>query len=71
MLKISIQCTRFEVIIVVVHVGVVKIYVAAAEALRTKEGRVEIGSNSVWHKKWCVSEFDTLLKANVLFCRFF
>jgi hypothetical protein len=51
MLKISIQCTRFEVIIVVEHVGVVKIYVAAVEALRTKEGRVEIGSNSVWHKK--------------------
>jgi hypothetical protein len=71
MLKISVQCTRFEVTIVVVHVGVVKIYVAAVEALRKKEGLVKIGSNSVWHKKWCIFEFDTLLKANVLFCRFF
>jgi hypothetical protein len=37
MLKLSIPCTRFEVIIVVVQVGAVKIYVAAAvEALRKK-----------------------------------
>jgi hypothetical protein len=28
-------------------------------------------SNSVWHKKWCISEFDPPLKANVLFYRFF
>jgi hypothetical protein len=36
MLELSNQCTRFEVIIVVVHVGAVKIYVAAAvEALKT------------------------------------
>jgi hypothetical protein len=39
MLKLSIQCTRFEVIIVVVHVGAEKIYVAAVEALRKKERR--------------------------------
>jgi hypothetical protein len=25
----------------------------------------------VWHKKWCISEFDLPLKANVLFCRVF
>jgi hypothetical protein len=37
MLKLSISCTRFEVIIVVVHVGAVKIYAAAMEALRKKE----------------------------------
>jgi hypothetical protein len=62
-----------EVITVVVHVGEVKvkIYVTAVEALRKKEGRVKIGSNSVWHTKWCVSEFDTLLKANVLFLQVF
>jgi hypothetical protein len=30
---------RFEVIIVVVHAGVVKIYVTAVEALRKKERR--------------------------------
>jgi len=29
MLRISIECTRFEVVIVVVHVGAVKICVAA------------------------------------------
>jgi hypothetical protein len=23
--------------------------------------------NSVWHKKWCISEFDTPFKANVFF----
>jgi len=37
MLKLSIQCTRFEVIIVIVHVGVVKIYAAAVDALRKME----------------------------------
>jgi hypothetical protein len=62
-----------EVIIVVVHVGAVKIYVTAVQALRNNKERwgVKAGSNSVWHKKWCISEFDTPLKANVLFCRFF
>jgi hypothetical protein len=34
---------RSEVIIVVVHVGAVKIYVAAVEALRKKERRVKTG----------------------------
>jgi hypothetical protein len=48
---------QFGVIIVVVHVGVVKIYVAPVEATRKKERRVKIGWNSVWHKKWCISEF--------------
>jgi len=48
---------QFELTIVVVHVGVVKIYVAPVEALRKKERRVKIGWNSVWHKKWCISEF--------------
>jgi len=28
-------------------------------------------SNSVCHKKWCISEYDPPLKANVLFYRFF
>jgi hypothetical protein len=37
MLKLSIQCTWFEVMIVVVQVGAVKIYAAALEALRKKE----------------------------------
>jgi hypothetical protein len=47
----------------------VKIYVAAVEALRKEKGKkgVKTGSNSVWHKKWCISEFDTLLKANAGF----
>jgi len=36
-MKFSIYCTRFEVIIVVVEVGTVKIYVGAVEALRKKE----------------------------------
>jgi len=36
MLKISNECTRFEIIIAVVHVGAVKIYVAAEDALRKK-----------------------------------
>jgi hypothetical protein len=53
-----------------VHVGAVKIYVAAVEALRKKERRgVKTGSNSVWHKKWCISEFDTPQKVNVLFLK--
>jgi lysylphosphatidylglycerol synthetase-like protein (DUF2156 family) len=62
---------ELEVIIVVVHVGAVKILVAALEALRKKERRVKTGSNSVWHKKWCITEFDPTLKAIVLFCWFF
>jgi hypothetical protein len=46
----------------------VKIYVAAAvEALRKKrKDGVKKGWNSVWHKKWCISEFDPRLKDNVL-----
>ncbi len=43
MLKLSIQCPRFEVIIVVVHVGPVKIYVAAVEALTKTETGVKTG----------------------------
>jgi hypothetical protein len=39
MLKLSIQCTRFQVLIVVVHLGAVKIYVTAVEVLRKKERR--------------------------------
>ncbi len=39
MLKLSILCTRLEVIVVVVHVGAVKIYVAEVEGLRKKERR--------------------------------
>jgi hypothetical protein len=31
------KCTRFQVIMFVVHVGAVKIYVAAMEALRKKQ----------------------------------
>jgi hypothetical protein len=34
MLKLIIQCTWFEVMIIVVQVGAVKIYAAALEALR-------------------------------------
>jgi hypothetical protein len=34
---------QFKVIIVVVHVGIVKIYVAPVEVLRKKERRVKIG----------------------------
>jgi len=42
MLKLSISCTRFGVIIVVVHVGgAMKIYVAAVKAIRKKESRVQ------------------------------
>jgi hypothetical protein len=37
MLKLSILCTRFESIIVVVFIGAVKIYVVAVEAPRIKE----------------------------------
>ncbi len=37
MLKLSIQCTWFEVMIIVVQVGAVKIYAAALEALTQKE----------------------------------
>jgi hypothetical protein len=38
-----------RLIIVVVHVGAVKIYVAAVEALRKKE---KTGWNSVYHQNW-------------------
>jgi hypothetical protein len=41
MLKLNIQCTRFQVIIVVVHVGAVKIYVV--EALTKTETRIKTG----------------------------
>jgi hypothetical protein len=34
------KCTRFQVIILVVHVGAVKIYVAGLEALRKKQRQV-------------------------------
>ncbi len=55
-------------IIVVVHVGAVKIYVASVGSGHAKrKERVKTGSNSFWHKKWCISEFDTPFKANVLF----
>jgi hypothetical protein len=37
MLKISIQCTRFEVTIGVVHVRAMKIHVVAVGVLRKKE----------------------------------
>jgi hypothetical protein len=43
MQKLSIYCARFEVIIVVVHVGAVKIYVATVEPLKKKERRVKTG----------------------------
>jgi hypothetical protein len=53
----------------------VKIYVVAVEGLRKKESRVKTWWISVEtqlkHKKWCISEFDPPLKANVLFCRSF
>jgi hypothetical protein len=37
MLKLSISCTSFEVIIIIVHVCAVKIYAAAVPTLRKKE----------------------------------
>jgi hypothetical protein len=43
MLKLIIKCTRFEIIIVVVHVRAGKIYLATVEALREKERRVKTG----------------------------
>jgi hypothetical protein len=55
-----------------VHVGKFKIYVAAVEAFqKNRKDGVKTGWNSVWKKKWCISEFDPRSKANVLFCRFF
>ncbi len=36
---------------------------------KMKDG-VKTRSNSAWNKKWCISEFDTPLKANVLLYRF-
>jgi hypothetical protein len=51
-------------IIVVVHVGAVKIYVGSVGSGHAKrKDRVKTGSNSVWHKKWCISEFDTPLSS--------
>jgi hypothetical protein len=41
MLKLSILCTRFRLIIVVVQVGAVKIYVAGVEALKKKQRQDE------------------------------
>jgi len=37
MRKLSIQCTRFEVIIIVAHVGAVEIHAVAVEAFKKKE----------------------------------
>jgi len=64
-MKAETQCTRFEVNIVIVHVGAVKIYICWRSGKR-KEG-VKTGWNSVWHKKWSIPEFHPPLKANVLF----
>jgi NADH:ubiquinone oxidoreductase subunit 6 (subunit J) len=69
MLELINQCTRFEVIIVVVHVGAVKIYVAAAvEALRKKEREDETQFTT---KIDGFLSFIPPLNASVLFCRFF
>jgi hypothetical protein len=38
MLNLNIECTRLERIYSIVHVGAMKIYVAAVEPLRKKEG---------------------------------
>jgi hypothetical protein len=58
MLKLSISFTRFELTIVVVHVGAVKIYVAGVEALRKKKtGGQNWMKLSLAPKKWCISEF--------------
>jgi hypothetical protein len=66
------KCTRFQVIILVVHVGAVKIYVAAMEALRkkqrqgSKQDETQFGTKS---GEFLSLNFDAPLKANVLFCR--
>jgi hypothetical protein len=69
------KCIRFQVIILVVHVGAVKIYVAAMEALRkkqrqgSKQDETQFGTKS---GPFLSLSFDPPpLKANVLFCRFF
>jgi hypothetical protein len=59
-------------IIVVGNVGAMKIYVAAVGSGHAKrKDRVKTGSNSVSHKKRCISEFDAPFKANVLFLQVF
>jgi hypothetical protein len=58
MMKLSIQCTSFEVIIVVVQVGAVKIYVAAMEALKENERG---GQNSEHDQKLNFLIFKNLL----------
>jgi len=62
-----------RLIIVPVQVGAMKICVVAVEALKTKERE---GSNHdetlfTTNKKWCFSEFQPPLNADVFFCRFF
>jgi hypothetical protein len=56
-------------IIVAVHVGAVKIYVAASSggAQGKTKDRVKLRNR----QNWWFSEFHPLLNANVLFCRFF
>jgi hypothetical protein len=72
MLKLSIQCTRFEVIIVVVHVGAAKIYVAAVEALTKRKHGSKQDETQFGTKSGAFLSLTPLpLKANVLFCRFF
>jgi hypothetical protein len=61
MLKLIIQCTRFE-----------NNYSTFTARSRVKERRVKTGWNSVYHKNWCFSKFHPpLLNDNVTFCRFF
>jgi hypothetical protein len=54
----------WRVIIVVVHVGAVKIYVATVEALRKKErgGSKPDETQFGTPKKWCISEFHPSLE---------
>jgi hypothetical protein len=69
MLKLSIYCTMFKVIIVIVYVRAVKIYAASVEALRTKErGDQNRMKLSLPQKNGAFVSFIPL-KANVLFCR--
>ncbi len=51
--------------------GVAKMHPIAVEASGKGEDGVKPGWNSVEHRKWCVLKFDSQLKANVLFWRFF
>jgi hypothetical protein len=59
MMKLSIQCTSFEVIIiVVVQIEAVKIYVAAVEALKENERggqNSEHDETQFSRKKGCIS----------------